>query len=98
MRICQQAAVLGIGVEKDRAVPIEVYEHGECTIEHHPARSYGRDQTELRPVLKAEDTHYALDHHVHFAGCEKHAQLQLGMAKDACEQPTEAPEIPACQG
>src|SRR5215475_9015311 len=77
-----------------RAEPVEVHEHGESPIEHHPARPYRRDQAEVCPVLKAEDMHYALDHHVYLAGCEKHAQLQLRMAKDACEQTVEVPEIP----
>src|SRR5262249_42076921 len=35
---------------------------------------------------EAEDMHHALDHLVQLAGREKHAQLQLRMAKDAAEQ------------
>src|SRR5262249_25305932 len=55
-RICQPAS-LGVGVEKDRAEPVEVHKNGLLNIEHDPARPYGRDQAELRPVLETEGTH-----------------------------------------
>src|SRR5262245_21310065 len=42
--------------------------------------------------------HYALDHHVPLAGCEKPAQLQLRISKDAGEQLGEAPMISAPEG
>jgi hypothetical protein len=42
--------------------------------------------------------HYALDRQIDLAGCEKHAQLQLPVAKDAREQAVEVPEIPARDG
>jgi len=49
-----QLAVLGIGVEEraaeDRVEPVEVNEHGESNIEHHPAQPYGRGQAKLCPV------------------------------------------------
>src|SRR5262250_2174706 len=59
-RICQPAS-LAIGVEKDRAEPVEVPKNGELNVEYHPALPYGRNQTELCSVLETEGTHQALD-------------------------------------
>src|SRR5262245_19934235 len=42
--------------------------------------------------------HYTLNDHVHLARCEKNTQLQLRIAKDAAEQPSEVPTISAREG
>jgi len=84
-RICQPAS-LGVGVEKDRAEPVEVHKNGLLNIEHDPARPYGRDQAEFRPVLETEGTHQALDHPVHRGRPEKHAQLEFRMVEDAADR------------
>ena len=81
-RICQPAS-LGVGVEKDSAEPVEVHKNGLLNIEHDPARPYGRDQAEFRPVLETEGTHQALDHPVHRGRREKQPQLEFRMVEDA---------------
>jgi hypothetical protein len=61
------------------------------SIEHHPTRPYGRNQAELRPVLKAEDMHYTVDHQVHLAGCEKTRNSSSGWRRMRASRPSKCP-------
>src|SRR5262245_5886470 len=82
-----------IDVEKDLAEPVELTELGSGAVEHDPVGPDKVYQAGLGAIFEAENMHYTLNYYVHLAGREKNTQLQLRMAKDAAEQPSEVPIV-----